>query len=171
MGTLFRSTSNQSSRRRPPVVDQSFYDVTTRRAIRGSSFGGASLKLRVTYRYSHSPDGAREFVRFHCAARSVPGTVATWLSPRSGCFLPDSQFDPLHSRNGIRNHDDGLDYSGLTSNYYGDGWEEKFRDRFEKEMIGKYDTHFYVGTVHQHPANWIIVGLYYPPKSATPSLF
>jgi hypothetical protein len=46
---------------------------------------------------------------------------------------------------------------------YGDQWEEKFRLRFEKEMIKKYDTHFYVGTVHQHPHAWIIVGLFYPP--------
>ena len=48
---------------------------------------------------------------------------------------------------------------------YGDGWEEKFRQRFEKEMIEKYDTHFYVGTVKQHPHTWIIVGLFYPPYS------
>jgi hypothetical protein len=47
---------------------------------------------------------------------------------------------------------------------YGDGqWEEKFRQRFEHEMINTKDTHFYIGTVAQHPANWIIVGLFYPP--------
>jgi hypothetical protein len=50
---------------------------------------------------------------------------------------------------------------------YGDKWEEKFRLRYEKEMIEKYDTHFYVGTVHQHPGTWIIVGLFYPPYSET----
>jgi formylglycine-generating enzyme len=49
-------------------LDQSFYDVTTRRVIRGGSFGGAPLNLRVTYRDSHPPDGAREFVGFRCAA-------------------------------------------------------------------------------------------------------
>lgn len=49
---------------------------------------------------------------------------------------------------------------------YGAQWEEKFRQRFETEMIEKYDTHFFVGTVHQHPASWIIVGLFYPPKVA-----
>ena len=32
------------------------------------------------------------------------------------------------------------------------------------EMIEKYDTHFFVGTVHQHPGSWTIVGLFYPPK-------
>jgi hypothetical protein len=53
---------------------------------------------------------------------------------------------------------------------YGDGWEEKFRQRYETEMINDRDTHFYVGTVHQHPASWIIVGLFYPPKRTEQSL-
>lgn len=54
---------------------------------------------------------------------------------------------------------------------YGPNWESKFRQRFEKEMIEKYDTHFFVGTVHQHPKNWIVVGLFYPPKQAMGDLF
>jgi hypothetical protein len=49
---------------------------------------------------------------------------------------------------------------------YGSGWEEKFRLRYEAQMISKFDTHFFVGTVHQHPSSWIIVGLFYPPHSA-----
>jgi hypothetical protein len=48
---------------------------------------------------------------------------------------------------------------------YGDAWEAKFRQRYETEMIQKYDTHFFVGTVRQHPGTWIIVGLFYPPKA------
>lgn len=48
---------------------------------------------------------------------------------------------------------------------YDHKWEEKFRQRYEHEMIEKYDTHFYVGTIHQHPHTWIIVGLFYPPRS------
>lgn len=48
---------------------------------------------------------------------------------------------------------------------YGDGWEEKFRQRYESEMMTKYDTHFYVGTLHAYPQIWIVVGLFYPPKS------
>ena len=55
-------------------------------------------------------------------------------------------------------------------NEYGDKWESKFRQRYEAEMIGKYDTYFYVGTVHLHPQTWIIVGLFYPPKTQ-PGLF
>jgi hypothetical protein len=49
---------------------------------------------------------------------------------------------------------------------YGDGWEEKFKQRYEPDMIQKNDTHFYVGTVHGHPHVWIIVGLFYPPRDA-----
>jgi hypothetical protein len=57
------------------------------------------------------------------------------------------------------------------SKEYGKDWEEKFRLRFETEMIEKYDTHFYVGTVHKHPDAWIIVGLFYPPKPKDAGLF
>lgn len=46
---------------------------------------------------------------------------------------------------------------------YGDDWESKFREKYESEMIQRYDTHFYVGTIHGHPHIWIIVGLFYPP--------
>lgn len=47
---------------------------------------------------------------------------------------------------------------------YGDKWEEKFRQRYEYEMINLNDTHFYVGTLRSHPATWIIVGLFYPRR-------
>ena len=53
---------------------------------------------------------------------------------------------------------------------YGDDWERPFRQRFEQEMRDKHDTHFYVGTINQHPKEWIIVGLFYPPK-VEPRLF
>ncbi len=54
---------------------------------------------------------------------------------------------------------------------YGSEWEAKFRQKYEAEMIGRFDTHFYVGTVHKHPKNWIIVGLFYPPKPKGAILF
>jgi hypothetical protein len=54
---------------------------------------------------------------------------------------------------------------------YGAGWEAKFRQKFEQEMIHKFDTHFYVGTIHQYPNAWIIVGLFYPPRPQNLSLF
>lgn len=54
---------------------------------------------------------------------------------------------------------------------YGDGWEAKFREKFERDMIEKLDTHFFVGTMHGHPGTWLIVGLFYPPKQRTKDLF
>jgi hypothetical protein len=36
---------------------------------------------------------------------------------------------------------------------YGNGWEAKFRQRYEAEMVEKNDTHFFVGTIHQHPGS------------------
>ena len=45
---------------------------------------------------------------------------------------------------------------------YGKQWEEKFRQRFEHDMLNKFDTHLFVGTVSSHPASWIVVGLFYP---------
>jgi hypothetical protein len=54
---------------------------------------------------------------------------------------------------------------------YRDGWEEKFRERYERDMIERNDTSFFVGTMHQHPTSWIIVGLFYPPKPTGPDLF
>jgi hypothetical protein len=65
-------------------------------------------------------------------------------------------------------------YRQWRSDYGGAGWEEKFRQRYESEMIHEKDTHFYVGTVASHPNRWIIIGLFYPPRelpSAQDSLF
>jgi hypothetical protein len=53
---------------------------------------------------------------------------------------------------------------------YGDDWKDKFLQRYEKEMIHEKDTHFYVGTIHRHPKNWIIIGLFYPPVDPQASL-
>lgn len=47
---------------------------------------------------------------------------------------------------------------------YGPDWEGKFRQRYFADMTMRKDTHFFVGTVHGHPRNWVIVGLCYPPK-------
>lgn len=50
---------------------------------------------------------------------------------------------------------------------YGDeGWKDKFRQRYETEMIHQRDTHFFVGTVAAHPHRWIIIGLFYPPRQS-----
>jgi hypothetical protein len=54
---------------------------------------------------------------------------------------------------------------------YGSSWAQKFREKYEQQMIERFDLHFYVGTLHQYPTSWIIVGLFYPPKCAMPDLF
>ena len=54
---------------------------------------------------------------------------------------------------------------------YDEEWEIAFRQKYEDEMIYKRDTHFYVGTVHRYPKEWIIVGLFYPPRLAMADLF
>jgi hypothetical protein len=54
---------------------------------------------------------------------------------------------------------------------YGQDWERFFRQKFEDDMIDRFDTHLFVGTVHKHPHSWIIVGLFYPPRSAIGDLF
>ncbi|HEY8561125.1 MAG TPA: formylglycine-generating enzyme family protein [Pyrinomonadaceae bacterium] len=45
----------------------SFRLVRTRRALRGGSFGGAAVNLRVAYRDSHAPENAVAHVGFRCA--------------------------------------------------------------------------------------------------------
>ncbi|HYJ92604.1 MAG TPA: formylglycine-generating enzyme family protein [Pyrinomonadaceae bacterium] len=41
--------------------------ITTRRVIRGGSWGGSPINLRVAYRDSHLPNGSQPFVGFRCA--------------------------------------------------------------------------------------------------------
>jgi sulfatase modifying factor 1 len=43
--------------------------VKSRRVIRGGSWGGAPVNLRVAYRDSHPPENARDFVGFRCAQK------------------------------------------------------------------------------------------------------
>lgn len=54
---------------------------------------------------------------------------------------------------------------------YGDHWEEKFRQRYEAEMIHRKDTHFFVGTLKAYPNRWIIIGLFYPPLPIQHEMF
>ena len=41
--------------------------IASRRVIRGGSWGGAPINLRVAYRDSHPPNGSQPFVGFRCA--------------------------------------------------------------------------------------------------------
>lgn len=54
---------------------------------------------------------------------------------------------------------------------HGANWEAVFRRKYEKEMIEDKDLRFFVGTVNAHPREWIIVGLFYPPKFGPLPLF
>ena len=47
---------------------------------------------------------------------------------------------------------------------YGLDWQSKFMEKFDQGIRMKSDTHFFVGTVSNHPNSWIIVGLFYPPQ-------
>jgi len=47
--------------------DRSFLLVKTRRALRGGSYGGGPVNMRVTYRDSHAPENAGDHVGFRCA--------------------------------------------------------------------------------------------------------
>lgn len=54
---------------------------------------------------------------------------------------------------------------------YGEEWKGKLREKYEREIINERDTHFIVGTLSDHPAEWIIVGLFYPPPLPPLPLF
>jgi formylglycine-generating enzyme required for sulfatase activity len=45
----------------------SYRQIKTRRAIRGGSYGGSPVNLRVRYRDSHAPENAGDHVGFRCA--------------------------------------------------------------------------------------------------------
>ena len=45
----------------------SYRQIKTRRVIRGGSYGGGSVNLRVAYRDSHLPENAGDHVGFRCA--------------------------------------------------------------------------------------------------------
>jgi hypothetical protein len=65
----------------------------------------------------------------------------------------------------------GQAYRSWHAQYGENGWRDKFLDRFQHDMIEVNDTHFYVGTVNNHPSEWIIVGLFYPrPVIASPQI-
>ncbi|MCL4465218.1 MAG: hypothetical protein M1389_04175 [Chloroflexi bacterium] len=46
-----------------------------------------------------------------------------------------------------------------------DELSKKILQRYRDEIIEKYDTHFYLGTIANHPKSWTIIGLFYPPKA------
>lgn len=57
-----------------------------------------------------------------------------------------------------------------TRTYGKEEGERRFRHRYLDEMVKRNDTHFFVGTHSVFPT-WIVVGVFYPPKTAQPPLF
>lgn len=53
----------------------SFRQVKSRRVIRGGSYGGSIINLRVAYRDSHAPENAGDHVGFRCAQSVSTGNV------------------------------------------------------------------------------------------------
>jgi formylglycine-generating enzyme required for sulfatase activity len=51
----------------PASSSSNFLQIKTRRVLRGGSFGGGVVNLRVTYRDSHLPENAGDHVGFRCA--------------------------------------------------------------------------------------------------------
>lgn len=49
------------------------------------------------------------------------------------------------------------------SKLYGDGWEGKLRQKYERELPAN-DLHLVVGNIAKHPHTFIIVGLVRPPR-------
>ena len=47
--------------------------------------------------------------------------------------------------------------------------ERRFLQRFLDEMVERNDTHFFVGTHSRFPT-WMVLGVFYPPKTAQPML-
>jgi hypothetical protein len=79
------------------------------------------------------------FYRFECAAEGCPGhrmKIVDWEFYQSYRSWRDK---------------------------YGSEWEPKLREKYE-DWVVKQDLHLFVGTMLRHPQNWIIVGLFYPPK-------
>lgn len=57
----------------------------------------------------------------------------------------------------------GALYWKCVQRYGRDGWEEKFRRKYEIEFEKK-DLLFLMGTMHRFQDQWLIVGVIYPPK-------
>lgn len=53
---------------------------------------------------------------------------------------------------------------------YGERWESKFRQKLEDEF-SKKELLLLMGTMHRIPHQWLVVGLYYPPRTSQQTLF
>ena len=60
-----------------PFKDRGYLSVKTRRSLRGGSYAGGPINLRVTYRDSHAPENAGDHVGFRCAITAPVQSEAT----------------------------------------------------------------------------------------------
>ncbi len=54
---------------------------------------------------------------------------------------------------------------------YGENWQAKLKERYERDVTQTFDTHFFVGTFRAHPKEWGIVGLFYPKRDPQAYMF
>ncbi len=62
-------------------------------------------------------------------------------------------------------------YRRWRQKYKGEELLEKIKQKWLNDICGtKKDVYFYVGNVWRHPKQFMVLGVFYPPKSA-PTLF
>jgi hypothetical protein len=48
-----------------------------------------------------------------------------------------------------------------------DDWQEKMRQKFEEEMWNGHDSVLFVGNQEQHPASFLVLGVFWPPAGGS----
>jgi len=80
------------------------------------------------------------------------------------CLESDGQI--MEARHKITDWEAGALYWNCRA-LYGTKWEKYFRMKFEEDFASKKDLVFLLGTIHRFPDQWLIVGVYYPPKPSS----
>jgi len=75
----------------------------------------------------------------------------------------DSESGPQTYKHKITDWEAGALYWNCRRSH-GDEWERVFREKLEAEFREAKEAYFLLGTIHRFPDQWLIVGLYYPPK-------
>ncbi len=118
----------------------------------------------------------------------VPAKQKTWTEEQLASLKTEGLFDPVGAFSkpivqkipfdiyyDFKTEDDETQYHHLITDWevgalywncqklYKDEWEIYFRKKLEDEFRKK-DLWFLMGTMHQFPHQWLIIGLFYPPK-------